>query len=306
MGGFVSKGNNNENYAKLKEIFKLVSGVVDLASNFSYAGTNISEVQKKDYMENLAKYGPISKETLLAQMQAKGYPKIHGKSQEDVDKILETMALSIPSNIELPDYVKKPSSNSDSTGEAVTGGNPIYTVIAQGVISVANSEAGQRILTDVNDSAKKIVDDPGGYVMRIHKTLGPEAMVSNVFESWHKISQAQTQHKIKQAKAQTELNKLEFRRLKSEGYTDKQAIRIMKENSQKNRRGLFTGMFGMNGGNEITHGGCETILVAKIVILVLFVIAFAVYFTYESPAARNATLSLGGIYILLFLFEKFY
>ena len=273
MGGLLSKGNNNH-FNNVKKIYKLVSGIVDIAAQFSYAGTEISEEQKKDYMDNLDKHGPISKEALLSQMQAKGYPKIHGKSNEDVDKILETMAMSIPSNIDLPVYVEPKKTE-------VAGGNPVYGAIVQGVISVANSPAGQGILLSVNDSAKKIVDDPGGYLMRIHKTIGPQAMVKDAFSTLNEIREGQTQHKLK------EMDDYE-KQLKKMRYPRKRIARMMREKY---------------GGNEI---GNEMVMIAKIVVLVLFVIAFAIYFTYESPVARNATLGLGGIYLCLFLFEKFY
>lgn len=273
MGGLFSKGNN-KHFDNVKKLYKLVSGVIDIAAQFSYAGAEISEEQKKDYMDNLDKHGPISKEALLSQMQAKGYPKIHGKSNEDVDKILETMAMSIPSNIDLPVYVE-PKKSDDKAG-----GMAIYTIIAQGVISVANSPAGQGILLSVNDSAKKIVDDPGGYIMRIHKSIGPQALVKDAFSTLNEIREGQTQHKLK------EMDDYE-KQLKKMRFPPKRIARMMRDKY---------------GGGE----NSEVIMIAKIVVLVLFVIAFAVYFTYESPAARNITLSLGGAYLCLFLFEKFY
>lgn len=304
MGGLLSKGNNNH-FNNVKKIYKLVSGIVDIAAQFSYAGTEISEEQKKDYMDNLDKHGPISKEALLSQMQAKGYPKIHGKSNEDVDKILETMAMSIPSNIDLPVYVEPKKTE-------VAGGNPVYGAIVQGVISVANSPAGQGILLSVNDSAKKIVDDPGGYLMRIHKTIGPQAMVKDAFSTLNEIKQSNK-------KADIESMELDFEKDKKENENELARLKMMYPNQPKKVQQLFqiymikkqrnklkpkrVGIYRF-GGEETKE--VETIMIAKIVVLVLFVIAFAVYFTYDSPTARNATLGLGGIYLCLFLFEKFY
>ncbi len=227
---------------------------------------NITDADKKAFLDHLIDVGQISADALAQQMRAKGYNVPDAKT-------LQTMAQSIPADTILPQHEVQHATE-------VAGGNPVYGAIVEGVVQLANSPVGQKILGDINDSAKKIVDDPGGYIMRIHKSIGPQALVKDAFSTLNEIREGQTQHKLK------EMDDYE-KQLKKMRFPPKRIARMMRDKY---------------GGGE----NSEVIMIAKIVVLVLFVIAFAVYFTYESPTARNITLSLGGAYLCLFLFEKFY
>ena len=236
---------------------------------------NITDADEKAFLDHLIDVGQISADALAQQMRAKGYNVPDAKT-------LQTMAQSIPADTILPQHEVQHATE-------VAGGNPVYGAIVEGVVQLANTPVGQKILGDINDSAKKIVDDPGGYIMRIHKSIGPQAMVKDAFSTLNEIREGQSKHKLKQIDDDTLL-------LKKQGYTKQAIARKLREKEEPK------GLLSFFGGGE----NSEVIMIAKIVVLVLFVIAFAVYFTYESPAARNITLSLGGAYLCLFLFEKFY
>lgn len=243
---------------------------------------NITDADKKAFLDHLIDVGQISADALAQQMRAKGYNVPDAKT-------LQTMAQSIPADTILPQHEVQHATE-------VAGGNPVYGAIVEGVVQLANSPVGQKILGDINDSAKKIFDDPAAYLRKIHTTIGPEAMAKYGLSTYHQMSEAQTQHELKQIDADIEKDKKEIQRLRGLGVPHKKALMMVRE--QRKPKGLLS----FFGGNE----NAEAIMIAKIVVLVLFVIAFAVYFTYESPTARNITLSLGGAYLCLFLFEKFY